>query len=182
MAGGQPYSQKRGAFVPTNWIWDIQKVNDSSLPPEIKELLIRLYQNLNQMALVLNIKDSGYYNQVEFVTGQLLFPNPKNNSATAAAATQRQIWRKVVNFGELPVTGTKSVAHGINCTANTLFVKIYGSASDNSNLEYIPLPYASPTLANNIELKVDGTNVTVITGSDRSNFNMCLIVLEYVQS
>ncbi len=175
-------SQQSGVFVPTTYIWDVAQVGATGASPELQELLIRMYQNINQISLALNIKDSGIYSLLEFVNGQLLFPNPNNNSSTAAFAAQRQILRKVINFGALPNTGTKSVAHNIICTATTLFTRIYGAASDTTGFNYIPIPYASPTLANNIELKVDATNVTVITGSNRSNFNMCLIILEYVQS
>jgi hypothetical protein len=175
-------STQTGVFVPSTYIWDVAQVSSLKENPDLQELLVRMYQNINQITLALNVKDSGIYALSEFVNGQLLFPNPNNNSSTAVYPAQRQILRKVINFGALPNAGTKSVAHGIICTSATLFTRIYGAASDTTGFNYIPLPYASPTLVNNIELKVDGTNVTVITGIDRTNFNMCLIILEYVQS
>jgi hypothetical protein len=175
-------STQTGVFVPSTYIWDVAQVSSLKANPDLQELLVRMYQNINQITLALNVKDSGVYALSEFVNGQLLFPNPNNNSSTAAYPAQRQILRKVINFGALPNAGTKAVAHGIICTSATLFTRIYGAASDTTGFNYIPLSYASPTLVNNIELKVDGTNVTVITGIDRTNFNMCLIILEYVQS
>ena len=176
-------SNQYGAFVPTNLIWDIQNLQSVDITsPEFKELLVRLYQNVNNIALVLNIKDTGMYQLSEFVNGQLLFPNPTNTSATLAYPANRQILRKVFNFGALPNAGTKSVAHNIICTANTTFTRIYGAASDTSGKNYIPLPYASPTLVNNIELNLDGTNINIITGSNRTNFNVTYVIVEYVQS
>jgi hypothetical protein len=43
------------------------------------------------------------------------------------------------------------------------------------------LPYASPTDADNIELSVDVTNVSITTGSDRTGFTTTYIVLEYIK-
>lgn len=168
-----------GAFVPTTFILDVatlQKVDVNS--PEFKELLVRLYQNLNRISLVINVKTSGYYPLNEFVTGDQYFPTTAPSSLVNAL--YRPSSRKLINFGALPNTGTKTVAHGLTITTATVFTRIYGTASDTTGLNYIPLPYASPTLANNIELSVDATNVTVITGSNRSNFNVCYIVLEWL--
>jgi len=180
-------SNQYGSFVPTNFVWDIQQLQQIDVTsPEFKELLVRLYQNINLIALGLNIKDTGLYAiSNEVVNGQLWFPNPANTSSTAATPALRQVFRKLVNFGALPDTATKSVPHGITCkttTGGTTFTRIYATASDTTNRVYIPIPYASPTLANNIEINVDATNVNITTGSNRSAFNVCYVILEYIQS
>jgi hypothetical protein len=171
-----------GAFVPTTNVWDVSRLYEVDVKsPEFKELLVRLYQNINNMALVLNIKDSGYYDLDEFVNGQLFFPNPALSSATQQNALFRQVFRKVINFGALPAApGTKSVAHGIAINSAYSFTRIYATASDQVGLNYIPIPYASPVLANNIELNVDSTNVNITVGSNRSNFTTTFVILEYL--
>lgn len=175
--------QNTGAFIPTNWIWDVQQLYQIDVTsPEFKELLVRLYQNINNMALVLNIKDSGYYNTSQFINGQLYFPNPALNSSTAQTPEFRQVYRTVVDFGALPNTATKTAPHTITCNAQTSFTRIYGCASDPVGLTYIPLPYASATAADNIELFVDATNVNVITSADYSAYTITYIVLEYLQN
>ena len=173
-----------GAFVPNTFIWDVQQLQQTNVnSPEFKELLVRLYQNLNLMCSVLNVKDTGKYPTSEFVNGQLFFPNPANSSATPSYAAERQVLRKVINYTtDLPNTGTATIPHGITCTTNTTFTRIYATASDTTGFNYIPIPYASPTLANNIEIKLDNTNVYIITGSNRTNFNQTYIVLEYLQT
>lgn len=172
--------QPKGAFVPTTNVWDVSEIYNTEVgSQEFKELLVRLYQNLNNISVILNIKDSGYYNTQPFVTGQLFFPVP--GSSTVEDARYRPTVRKVINFGALPNAGAKSVAHGILMTSKTIFTRIYAAASDTSGNTYIPLPYASPTLVNNIELSVGSTNVTITTGSNRSNFNVCYVILEYLQ-
>ncbi len=175
-------SSQYGAFVPTNLIWDVQNLYQVEVTsPEFKELLVRMYQNINNIALVLNIKDTGMYQLSEFVNGQLLFPNPANNSSTQAVAANRQILRQVYNFGQLPNAATKSIPHNITCTPTTTFTRIYATASDTTGFNYIPIPYVSNS-AGSIELNVDSTNINIITTDNRSNFNICYVVLEYVQT
>lgn len=174
--------QLTGSFIPTSYVWDTAQLYSIDVnSPQFKELLVRLYQNLNRMALSLNIKDSGYYDTQEFVNSQLFFPNPANSSATTNAANYRQVFRKVFNFGALPNAATKTLAHGITVTPTTTFTRIYGCASDTTGSNYIPLPYAAVAALNqNIELKVDATNISVITGINRSNFNVCYVILEWI--
>lgn len=172
-----------GSFVVTTNVWDVARVYETDVgSPEFKELLVRLYQNVNNIATLLNIKDTGVYNTFEIINGQRYFPDPALNSSTAGVAVARQVYRTTVNFGALPNAATKSVAHNITTTPKTTFTRIYATASDTTGREYLPIPYASATTNDIIELSVDGTNVNITTGSDRTNFTVCYVVLEYLQS
>lgn len=175
-----------GQFIPTTTLYDlsqIQQVNVNS--PEFKELLTRLYQNVNNIAVSLNVKDTGYYLTNEFVTGSLVF------STTNDYNDLRAIYRTTVNFGALPAAGSKSVAHGIPDivvagTTTFTFVKIYGAATNPSipANPFIPIPYVSAGATNNdnLQLDVDATNVTITTGGkDYSAWTRTLITLEYVK-
>lgn len=172
-----------GAFGPTTNVWDVSQVYSTDVQsPEFKELIVRLYQNLNLMWLLLNIKDSGYYNTQEFVNGQLLFPNPALSSSSNTTPTFRQIFRQVIDFGALGIA-SKSLPHNITVTSATTFTRIYGAASNTTLQTYLPIPYADTTaIANNIQLDVTATMVTITNGIDRSAFNQTYVVLEYVQS
>ncbi len=182
MAGPFPAQSNPGAFVPTTDIYDTSILYSIDInSAEFKEFLVRLRQSINNIALVLNIKDSGYYTLTEFVNGQVFFPDPTLSSTTSTAPVDRQVFRLVVNFGALPNTGTKSVAHNLTITNAFSFTRIYATASDTTGHTYIPIPYASPTDANEIELSVDATNVNITTGSNRTNFNICYVVLEYIK-
>ncbi len=172
-----------GAFLQTTQVWDVSDIDQIDVKSkEFKELIVRLHQQINNVVNVLNIKDTGQYQLSEFVNGQVFFSNPLVVAGTGQPTEDRQVMRKVINFGALPNTGAKAVAHGITCTPMTTFTRIYGCASDTAGKNYIPLPYASPTLANNIELNLDATNVNIITGSNRTNFNITYVVVEYLQS
>lgn len=182
---GNSNSASVGSFVPTNYIWDVAQLESVDVnSPEFKELLVRLYQNINTICLVLNTKDSGYYDTNEFVNGQLYYPNPAFNSQTSPSvvANYRQVMRKVVNFGTLPNATTKSVAHNITVTAATIWTRIYAESTDPVGLTGIPIPYASATSTDVIELNVDSANVNITTGSNRTNYTITQVVLEYLQN
>ncbi len=175
-----------GSFVPTTNIWEIQQLQSLSIDPQLKELLVRLYQNVNVITLSVNTRDAGYYVQQEFLNGQIYFPDPLLDSTTPQSPTMRQVFRMVVNFGALPNATTKSVAHNIEISTiiptKYSFTRIYATATKPDQTSFIPIPYASPTDANEIELKVTNTDVTIITAIDYSAYTICYVVLEYIKT
>ncbi len=170
-----------GAFVSSTNVWDVNELYQTEVTsPAFKELLVRLYQNLNNMSVLLNMKDTGYYDQFEFVNSQLYFPNP---AATPNSNQQvyRQVYRLTINFGALPNTAIKSVPHNLTPNSGWSFTRIYGTATDPVGFNYIPLPYAAILLANNIELYVDAVNVNISTAANYTAFTVTYVVLEYIK-
>lgn len=170
-----------GSFISSTNVWDPSEIYASNLSPELKEILVRMYQNLGLMSGNINLKDTGYYPTQEFVNGQLFYPNPTNSSATSAYPAYRQVYRTVVNFGALPNAGAKTVAHNIPVNIGYTFTRIYATATQ-PNTFFIPIPYSSATLINNIEIFVDPTNVTIVTAIDYSAYTVCYAILEYIKS
>jgi hypothetical protein len=175
-----------GTFIPTTQVWDVSEIKNIDVTkPEFKELLVRLYQNLNSMAVAINNKESSFYDVQETVKGQSFFANP---SATTAHPESRQTYNKLINFGALPNTGTKTYPHGISIKRGYTFTRIYGCATQQTNtnpvlaFESVPLPYSSPVLADNIALYVDATTVGVITGANWSTYTDTYIILEYLKN
>jgi len=172
---------EEGMFLGTTQVWDITEATSGIKSPVLRELFIRLYQNMNLVALAVNSKDTGIYNTSEYVCGQQYFSDPSLKSTSTTTPSPRQVYRKVIDFGELPNNTTKSVAHNINVTSSFIFTRIYGAATDQANLKYIPLPYSSSTTADIVELYVDNTNVYVKTGKDMTSYSKVYIVLEYLK-
>lgn len=165
-----------GMYLPTSYIWDVaqlQSVNVNS--PEFKELLVRMYQYIANMSVAINLKDTAYYYQGELVNGQQYFPNPALTSSTTPTADYRQVFRLVINFGALPNTGAKSVAHGLTPNSAWSFTRIYATASDTAGLNYLPIPSLQANLT------VNATNVTITTTANLTNYNLCYVVLEYIK-
>lgn len=170
---------EQGSYLPTSEIFEAD---------EISELNRQLTSTINDMSLVINQKDTGIYNldtassPISFANGQTWFPNPTPLSGQPTNL-RRSVFRKVVNFGALPNTTSKSVAHNIQTNGNFSFTRIYGTATRqgaSTVTSALPLPFASPVLANNISLEVDATNVIITTGSNRSLYTICYVVLEWI--
>ena len=173
-----------GSFISTTQIWDVSQIYavDLDNKEHLRELLVRMYINLNLMAIVLNTKDTAYYDTTEFVNGQLLFPNPNYNSQTATQPDFRQIFRKVINFGPIALVGLNQQRHGITVTPTTTFTRIYGVANNLTSGSFIPLPFVGITANENIILSVDDTYVDIFTLMDYSAYTIVYVVLEYCQT
>lgn len=171
-----------GVYIPTTQVWDVTEIYTTDVTsPQFKELLVRMYQNLNLMAQSVNTRDAGIYDTSEIVCSQTYFPNPAYNSSTNTKPVQRQVYRKVINFGALPAGGTKSVPHGIICDSSVSFTRIYATATDPIALQYIPIPFATSTPNQSIQLIVDSVNVNISSPTDYSRFTICYIILEYIR-
>ena len=158
-----------GLYIPNNYVWDVQQIQQADVnSPEFKELLIRLYQNINSMCIALNLKESGYYNTLEFVNGQMWFPNPANNSSTPVS----------------PNNTTTKKKHYIPINPAFSGTRIYATATDPVGLTMIPLPYVDVTGsgAANVQLNIDDTYVYITTTANLSNYTICYVVIEYLKT
>lgn len=92
----------------------------------------------------------------------------------------KPIYRKVFNFGQLPVTSRKEINHGIS-NLNRI-TKLYGIASWNSaDIPTIPLPSADPDGEKySVYLSANSSIIAVTTGSDRGAF-YGYVVMEYTK-
>ena len=157
------------SYIPTDLI----------LPEDPKELRRSLDDTLKKVIDSTNEKDIGHYNTVQNVNGQRFF-DPSDPQKF------HNVFRKVINFGTLPDTSTKSVPHGITTTGNTIFTRIYGTANEpgvSSINSAFPLAYGAPggTTAD-VALYLDATNVYVKTEKDRSAYTICYIILEWIEN
>ena len=89
----------------------------------------------------------------------------------------KDIYRKVINIGNLPNATTKNVSHGISNI---------GVVTDLRGMWYISndyriLPYAGGGSTYDVYLDADNTNIKVHTGMDRSSFTGFAII-EYTKN
>lgn len=117
------------------------------------------------------------YELIEQVVPIADYPYSTNETATGKKWIDgRTIYSKVINFGALPDTTTKNVAHGISSINS--FITLKGIATDGSN--YYPMPSGRTTDTNNIDLFANGTNVSVTTATNWSTYS-AYIVVEYTK-
>ncbi len=169
-----------GVFLPLTAVYDPESlVGDAPISPQLKQFIMTSSQNYNNIANVLNLKETGYYITTEIVNSQSWFKSVTNINQSLF----RNAFRIVIDFGALPNAGAKSVPHNITgLTAGVMsWTRIYGTATDPAG-NGIPLPYSSSTANDNISLSVDLTDVTVTTAIDYSAFTITYIILEYLKN
>jgi hypothetical protein len=144
-------------------------------PKDPEEYSVFVQALLKRIANAVNTKEGALYVPQEVASFQQYF--------TAGNSQKfRNVYRKVVDFSALPNTGVKTVPHGIAFNSDFSTTRIYGSATDPVNLEYLPLPYADPDPTKCISLFVNGANVVIQTGSNRNSFTRCTVVIEYTKN
>jgi hypothetical protein len=183
MAGSYGSQSNPGALLPTTYPFDVAEIYSTNVnSEEFKELLVRLYEFVSDIAVSANKKDAGYYSIEEFLNGQLYFPNPFTTQVSPSGIQYRQVFRTVVNFGALPNATTISIPHNVNVTPGYTLTRLYGGATNAGSTSFIPIPYSSGTLNKNIELNADTLNVNITTSIDYSAYINTYIVFEYIKN
>ncbi len=149
-------------------------------PKEFREIVSLLFTRIID---AVNKKEGSLYYPLETGNFQSYF-------TIATPFVYRNVYRMVINFGALPNNTTKSVAHGIagidpamgNSTFS--FTRIFATSSNQTNgaESFIPIPWASASGTDNIQITVDATNINITTTSDKTAFTITYVVLEYVKT
>lgn len=161
-----------GSYVPTTNVWDVARLYEVEVnSQEFKELLVRLYQNVNNIAIALNTKSTGYYINEEFVSGKLFF-NPASNDPLQL----RPGFIMTVNTGALGA-GVTAVNHNIAVTNTFKWMFISGAATNTNTLVGYPITFAGAA-GNNIEVTVSATQV-LINNNSGVTFTDSQVTLEY---
>jgi len=166
------------SFLPANSTQNFIP-NDLLIPDDWKEANLILTDYIRLLVDALNTKEIAQYSENLNLTGQQFF-------TTGDAQKTRYVYRKVIDFGALPNASTKSVAHGMINTQNSIWTRIYATATNpgaTTTTSAIPIPYVDPnTLANGIQIDVDTTNVNITTAIDYTAYTECVVILEYIQN
>lgn len=164
-------SQNLESYVP---VYDVA-------PETWEEGRVFIVEELKKLANAINVREIGFLLDQELLSGKSFIPGA--NIVTDGGSSQqfRTVLRKVIDFGTLPNTATKSVPHGITFDANFTLVQMYAAATDPVGLFAIPIPYAYPILNQEIGIYMDSTNVNIVTGANQTAYTRCFVVIEYMQ-
>ena len=108
---------------------------------------------------------SGNYSETEVNTGFTWIDGSK-------------IYKKTINIGALPNSGTKNVAHGISNLKQV--IKLEGFTTDG-NATYA-MPRLMLTSANGVQTQVKGANIQLDTGANLSSYTTTYITLYYTKN
>lgn len=135
-------------------------------PKEMRFDVNDLYQSI---ASAVNAKIGGLYVPEEKINSEQYF-DPLN------VQRFKNVYRMTVDFGALPNTTSKSVAHNIaGWNSSYRLTRAWGAATDPANLESLPIPN------DGILLEINSSSVTVTTSSDLSAFTEATVVVEYTK-
>ena len=133
---------------------------------------IEIYQKINEMINTINNKDSAIYSNEQFYTCGKWYIN--NDPRTPA-----QLMRKVISFGALPNTATRSIPHELNganpINADWIVIPIAGRSFNPA------AGFTTAIFGPYIEVTTDYTNINITTTLDYSAFTTTEIILLYIQ-
>jgi hypothetical protein len=133
---------------------------------------------MKRISDAVNTRVIGFYLDEELLSGKAFIPGVN----TVGSPDQfRQVFRKVIDFGPLPNTGTKSVPHGILFDNQFTLVSLTAAATNPTTLTAFSPVYAPSPDASGVQLFMNATNVVIITNSNRSGYTRCFVVIEYMQ-
>lgn len=150
------------------------QVSDFDLPDNYEQFQEIFDREHKKVIDAVNSKEGALYLPQELATFQKYY-DPGDPLRTL------NVYRKLVVFGALPDSTTKRVPHNIAFNNVTRMTRMYGAASNLSDLRYIPLPFSSPTLADNVTLEASQTDIIITTDSDYSDFTEVTVVIEYIK-
>lgn len=159
------------SFAPSNTLGPYLPVNQT-FSQEPKLLWEQITKSYADTARTVNLRQIAIYQLNENPTGEQWFTagNPQTN---------RQSFRTVYNIGAIASGATLPTLHGL--TNVTSYTHIYGTAVTSADNR--PIPYSSVTNVNQqIEIKVDGNNITIINGSAALAITSAIVVLEYLKN
>lgn len=148
-----------------------------------------IYSNVGELSNLTtsnktSIVNASNENTTSINTNRVNLNNLRNYSSSETAIGQwidgKTIYRKVINFGNLPNATTKQIAHNISNLGR--IIKISGMAFNANTNTSIPLPYVSNTVTQNVQLYVTSTNVVMTTGFNFSIYTTSYIIIEYVKN
>lgn len=137
-----------------------------NVPNEWKDAATFLNWYLPQAATLLNNRVIGSYSNQETPSGKQFISAATNTNGI-------DVFRKDVDFGTLPNTGTKSVAHGITVDDSFRIFNLYLAASNPTGHTYFCLQTNSLTM--------DSTNINFTSSSDLTAYTSCFVVIEYMR-
>lgn len=166
--------QINGPFLPTTSLFNLSPITQSNLSDELQQLLIQMYQQVNNHALVINQKTHGILSIEAYANGVEVYPAVAGGEFRGVAFT-------AVDFGALPNAVIKSVPHGITFNADTRIIRVTCWSNDPTTQQSIPIPYVDVQTAGafDIELYINNTNVNIIPAGNATAFTDTFVFIEY---
>jgi hypothetical protein len=160
-------SQQLESYIP---VYDV-------VPEKWEDARTMINEQLRKISNAINVREIGFFLDEELLSGKSFIPG----ASSPDDQVFRSMLRKVIVFGALPDSSTKTIPHGITVDSNFSIIDMYLSATDPIGLTGFSLQYWDSTGTAPITVSYDSTNVIVTTTGHYSNFTTSFIILEYIQ-
>lgn len=148
-------------------------IGERTFPEEIDELTIELDKMYSDIARFTNVREIGIYDKFEMVSGRTWYDNDDTSPLE-----RRQSYRRLYTFTNFTNAGnTNTIPHGLQTISEV--VDYWGQAI-TAIPDYRRLPYSAILTTDNIELRVNSTNIEILVGSTSPNLVSGFVVLEYI--
>lgn len=145
----------------------LRETRDFPLDPNL--LRYELDKSYVDTALAVNARIIGFFPTTHpAITGEAWFVDDNK---------KRQTIRQVYTFGSIAAGASLSIPH--NITGQYEFTRIWGTCK-TALPDSRPIPYASVAANNNIDLRVDATNIIIANGAAGPNILSGIIILEWM--
>lgn len=162
--GGQPFNVK-DPFVVTNFI-------------------IKAKQTAGIVATVVDgLNSTSTTNALSANQGRNITTYSTTETRVGTWIDGKPIYRKVINFGNLPNSTNKKISHNIDNIETIINIGGYATEVGISTKNFYPLPlqYKGEDSDYNAEVVANNTYVTISASKDRSNY-VAYVILEYTKT
>lgn len=175
---GGAINQTKGTNVTSdtnNYITITTGANDNYLAIYLNWGTTGLTETLNKLQIEKGSVSTDYVEHKEFSNKQIY---STNEQVIGTWIDGKPLYRKIIDYGTLPNTTTRTLEHNISNV--DIFTKVEGIANDG--VTFLPLPYAHSNVVFNVVLNTTKTNVSIATNSDRTTYTKTYITLEYTKT
>jgi len=166
-------------------IFNYQKAYDLKLELKDKLVTYPVEQSITKGIPIVNWDDEHFNVNGDITQNERALIINDNYSTTETKIGTwidgKPLYRKVVNFGTLPNSTTKTVAHSISNIDSIAFVKGMAKATSTGNCWPLPFLFEGSQSSYNIRTFVNNTNIEMWCDNDRSNYT-AYITIEYTKT
>ena len=90
------------------------------------------------------------------------------------------LYEKTVDFGALPNTTIKSVAHGISDLKDIVYIS---AVTKNGSNQFASIPITNVlTVDQQVQIYLDATNINIKSGANYSAWSGCMVTIQYTKT
>lgn len=188
--GGSRYGMPVNAGTSGDWLGGYTQYTgggepmNNLQPYQITNYIIKAKQSSGIVATVVDgLNSTSTTNALSANQGRNITTYSTTETRVGTWIDGKPIYRKVINFGNLPNSTYKRISHNIDNIETIINIGGYATEVGISTKNFYPLPlqYKGEDSDYNAEVVANNTYVTISASKDRSNY-VAYVILEYTKT